>query len=458
MKPIITLFLFSIFLLAACSEAPMAIETVHPPQDMPIAAPTLAAASDQHDTTTSTPSTLPEVVLAGNLSTSSVDSFSSISQNGEWTAEAVLAKFSGDAGHYNYTLLTVRDYADSIRWTPYEEWSESGLGESFLSTFYWSVDGRYLYFHDSGFAHGCPVRFVTYLRQVDLTDGSLTEIPLTGLQLGEITVSPSANLLVYQVKDGFFVRDLVTGETRTIPVEWPEEQEVGWYAWSPEGKQLAFTIDQNPCVPAQGSEESKSGTSIRILDLDSDAVQTLTNFDPRNLVVRGWDDPTALKVFSNGEELLLQIDSGSLLPDPAQEASAVLEDYLNSLAFGGSGLGYYTYEQAAELYGGSYDGLIDLNPEVDPGSHAALLRNACEVNGFQCLRLHEVLSSRTMLGPDGSYEIHLTIQLEDPSRVIFLTGLCCGSGDAPPQTEFDFTVRRSADGTFQVLDLPPYVP
>jgi hypothetical protein len=46
--------------------------------------------------------------------------------------------------------------------------------------------------------------------------------------------------------------------------------------------------------------------------------------------------------------------------------------------------------------------------------------------------------------------------LEDPSGVIFFTGLCCGSGDIPPQTEFDFTIRRSANGTFHVLDLPPY--
>jgi hypothetical protein len=136
----------------------------------------------------------------------------------------------------------------------------------------------------------------------------------------------------------------------------------------------------------------------------------------------------------------------------------VLEDYLNSLAFGGSGLGYYTYPQAVDLYDGSYQALIDLNPGIDPNDPAALLRNACEVNGFQCLRLHRVVSSRTLLGVDGSYAIHLTVQLEDRYGEVFYTGLCCGSGNAPQQTEFDFTVRRSADGIFQVLDLPPYAP
>jgi hypothetical protein len=459
MKQLIALFMSCLSMLVACTAGPtrpFAIATASPQQGMLTVSPTPASTSQQ-DSITPTPSTLQAAVLAGNISTLSVDSFSSTSPDGKWTAEAVLATFLGEGRYYNYTLLTVQDNTESFRWTPHEEWSESGLGESFLSTFYWSADGRYLYFHDLGYSHGCPVKFVTYLRRVDLTDGSLTEIPLTGLQLGEITVSPKGDQLLYQVEDGFFMRDLVTGETRIIPVEWAEEQEAGWYAWSPDRNQLAFTIDQNPCIPLEGSEESKSGTSIRLLDLDSGEIQTLTDYDPRGLVVKDWEAPKALEVFSNGEDALLQIDSGTLLPDPAPLASAVLEDYLNSLALGGSGLGYYTYEQAADLYGGSYETLIEVNPELDPNDHAALLRNACEVNGFQCLRLHEVVSSRTLLGTDGSYEIHLTIQLEDPSGVIFFTGLCCGSGDAPPQTEFDFTIRRSANGTFQVLDLPPYV-
>ena len=205
-------------------------------------------------------------------------------------------------------------------------------------------------------------------------------------------------------------------------------------------------------------EESRSGTSIRILDLNSGQVQTLTDYDPRNLLVKGWDDPKALKVFSNGQDALFGLDTGALPHLGRPYGSYSYEDYLNSLAFGGSGLGYYTYQQAVDLHGGSYQALIDLNPGIDPNDRVALLCSASEDNGFRCLRLHRVVSSRTLLGADGSYEIHLTVQLEDRYGEVFYTGLCCGSGDAPQQTEFDFTVRRSTDGIFQVLELPPYLP
>ena len=458
MKSSVILLLVVLFLLVACTAGPattVPILVANSEQDRPTVSSTATSAPQQGDPASPTPSTPLEAVLTGELPTSSVNSISSTSPDGKWTAEALRVTFSGDAGYYEYELLTIRDYTTTLRWAPQEKWSQGGLGASYISDFYWSADGRYVYFHDTGVADGCSVVFATYLRRVDLTDGSLSEIPLTGLNLGMITLSPDLKMLAYQVRDGFVVRDLLTDETQTIPVKWMEEQEVGWYAWSPDMDQLAFTIDQNPCVPAEGS---KSGTSIRILDLDSGDVQTLTDYDPRNLVVIGWDDPKALKVPSNGEEMLLHIDSGALLPDPALVASALLDEYLNSLALGSSGIGPYTYERAADLYSGSYQTLIEMNPEIDPSNHAELLRAACEANGFHCLRLHKVTSARTLFAPDGSYEIQLTVQLQDRSGVVFFTGLCCGYGDAPPQTEFDFTVRQWTDGTFQVLDLPPYTP
>ena len=147
MKVFLSLTFLGLVLLYSCGIVEVSV--LRPTPDVDPAIPTLARAShpQQPVAMTSTPSTLQEAVLAGNLSTSSVDSLRSTAPDGKWIAEAVLSTFSGEAGYYNYTLLTVRDFTGIYRWTPYEEWSESGLGESFLSTFYWSADGRYLYFH-----------------------------------------------------------------------------------------------------------------------------------------------------------------------------------------------------------------------------------------------------------------------------------------------------------------------
>jgi hypothetical protein len=135
--------------------------------------------------------------------------------------------------------------------------------------------------------------------------------------------------------------------------------------------------------------------------------------------------------------------------DEAAAAERTLIVFFNQLSQG-------EYQAAAELYGGSYQILVEYNPDLDPADHPSLLERACRVNGFQCLEVGELLEVEET-GP-GSYFLTVTFQTADGD--IYERGPCCGAGasEEPPHTEFTFRVVQTGDGQYRVLDLPVYVP
>jgi hypothetical protein len=337
----------------------------------------------------------------------------------------------------DYARLTLHrvDERGYLWWRPYEEWSESGLGDSLLSEFYWSPDGRYLYFAHKGVAHPCGFPFTTNMRRVDLDDGSLMDIPLTGIGLDDITISPGAEMLVYRVAEGLLVYELENGNIRILPFQWPQDYPtvVGSYAWSPDRLELGFAVTETLCgMPGERR------SSLQIINVETGAVRPVEDTD-------SW-----LYLTEN------------VPTNPIATAALVLQDYLNSLYWGShGGRDDYTFEKAVNLYGGSYETLIGMNPDIapdDPDDYAALLRNACEVNGFQCMRLHDVISSQTGLPEYDARKVFLTVRLMDPDGGVFALGLCCSNETELPRTWFGFSVRQMEDGSWKVLDLPPYVP
>jgi DNA-binding CsgD family transcriptional regulator len=145
------------------------------------------------------------------------------------------------------------------------------------------------------------------------------------------------------------------------------------------------------------------------------------------------------------------------LPSDEQLGLHTLVDFLTYLYEG-------DYEKAAQLYGGSYEIMLEHNPEMDPNDHAALLQNACTINGAQCLRIFS--AGPTSAGPYESYELanqfEFTYQVEfaDDDGTRFVLGPCCGANatDSPPQSIFYFTVVKVEPGRFLVMDMPPYAP
>jgi hypothetical protein len=395
----------------------------------------------------------------------------STSPDGEWKAETLMGipydperKFMEALGYaMKYERLTVYRVDGSQIWTPYEEWTETGMGDSSLSGIYWPANGRYLYFVHKGATHPCGNTFVTNLRRFDLHDGDLDEIPLIGLGLGDVAIPSGADLLVYRTEEGMLAYDLESGSSRTYQYQWPENSIVDFYGWSPDSKRVAFNLIENYC---DFDEEYHS--SILVFDLGSGTVRKVSYMVPETMpFVIGWPEPDKLKVYLDGE-YFLDLDTGALTLDtsqldPVSIAHRILQDYLNSLYWDDNDIwGIYNteqYEEAARLYGGSYDMLIEMNPDIDPNDRAALLLNACQVNGYQCLRLLEVLSSEIVEGEDDALEIGFTVNLMNWDDSVFALGPCCGEEIVEdPRTEFQFTVRQVEDGSFKVLELPTYMP
>lgn len=114
------------------------------------------------------------------------------------------------------------------------------------------------------------------------------------------------------------------------------------------------------------------------------------------------------------------------------------------------------YERAAALYGGDYQGLRDSNPLLDPQDHVALLKNGCEINGLQCLRIKRIVDEQAV----SSAEYHFTVEFLNQDDSLFVRGPCCGGNatDFPPESQFAYRVIRNCAGEFLVLELPIYVP
>ena len=132
-----------------------------------------------------------------------------------------------------------------------------------------------------------------------------------------------------------------------------------------------------------------------------------------------------------------------------QMALQTLADFINALHSG-------QYEEAARLYGGSYEMLIAQNPLIDPQDHAALFQNACSNNGFMCLQTSAIGQGSSLSNTEFTFNVQF--QNDDGSQ--FIQGPCCGESetDSPSISDFLFRVSQDQDGSMLVLDMVPYIP
>jgi hypothetical protein len=130
-------------------------------------------------------------------------------------------------------------------------------------------------------------------------------------------------------------------------------------------------------------------------------------------------------------------------------ARQTLLDFLNTLHSG-------QFDQAALLYGGSYEIMNDHNPLVDPQDHASLLRDACTVNGAVCLQVFSI----ELVPTDYDRVFVFKVQFQQDDGSLFVMGPCCGANetDSPPQSSFLLRLSNESGDRMLVLDMPPYLP
>ena len=114
------------------------------------------------------------------------------------------------------------------------------------------------------------------------------------------------------------------------------------------------------------------------------------------------------------------------------------------------------YEEAAQLYGGSYEIMLEQNPGIDPTDHALLMENACTINGAVCLEVKGAELERVV----SPTEFEFIVEFLNEDGTLFVLGPCCGGNttDSPPQSGFIFTMIKDSNGKFLVMDMPPYMP
>ena len=130
--------------------------------------------------------------------------------------------------------------------------------------------------------------------------------------------------------------------------------------------------------------------------------------------------------------------------DDARQALIAFFDHLDQ--------GEYTAADA--LYGGSYETLAAMNPDLDPDDHAALWEHGCLQNGLQCLTIR---SAAAVEWRDGGFLFK--VEFNAPGGSLFVLGPCCGATETemPSKSLFDYKVIE-VEGRYKVIDLPVYIP
>ncbi len=113
------------------------------------------------------------------------------------------------------------------------------------------------------------------------------------------------------------------------------------------------------------------------------------------------------------------------------------------------------YAEAIKYRGNGYEGLQNWNPAMDANDHVSLVMTGCEMNGWRCLKIKDVITQKQTSPADFEF----VVQFANDNGTLFKRGPCCGATEEemPTETDFKYSVKKEG-GNFQVMTDPVYTP
>ncbi len=241
-----------------------------------------------------------------------------------------------------------------------------------------------------------------------------------------------------------------------IPRSWTEEEKfeyrkdgnINYYDYTANPKHTLFVI---AAFPEEQWQETRKELKYSQVLFSQDEIVIVYNV--------ALDNPYSGAQAEDFQQMAGQVKSvaGSLTAsmistsDEMEMARNTLLSFFDQLSAG-------NYTKAAELYGGTYENLIEMNPEINSNDHAALLESACMINGFKCLQVKDVVRQE-QTWPD---LFTFTLEFSNPDGTLLEISDCCGTSglEETNQSSFEYRVARvpQAGNIFLVQTLPVYLP
>ena len=126
------------------------------------------------------------------------------------------------------------------------------------------------------------------------------------------------------------------------------------------------------------------------------AIEDSGDLNMKNYIVYVLVFPLVLVLISCSDQNNQALSDSNLNND--QAARETLLSFLDNLHDG-------KYAEATDLYSSTYEPMIGQNPGVSPDDHATLFRNACTLNGMQCLQVKEVILEKKISDAEFLFEV-----------------------------------------------------